>query len=111
MKRRIKGTLNYKRFVYTLHYDVAMICYELIIILVIVGVHRNHPVYSSVCLPASVQMSGKHKSSSRDQQIHIKLYTVAIFDLRLCLQKDNLGTKYFKGDNSRERISSAGKWV
>ena len=88
-----------------------MICYELIIILVIVGVHRNHPVYSSVCLPASVQMSGKHKSSSRDQQIPIKLYTVAIFDLRLCLQKDNLGTKYFKGDNSREIISSAGKWV
>jgi len=38
----------------------------------------------------------------------MKLFIVAVYNLRICIKKDNLGWKYFKGDNSREIISSMG---
>jgi len=36
----------------------------------------------------------------------MKLYTVAVYDLRMCMQKDTSGSKYLKGDNSIELIRS-----
>ena len=29
----------------------------------------------------------------------MKLYTVAVYNLRMCMKEDNHGTKLFKGDN------------
>ena len=35
----------------------------------------------------------------------MKLYTVLVYNQRMCMKEDNLDLKYFKGDNSREVIS------
>jgi len=35
----------------------------------------------------------------------MKLYTVAVYTLRMCLKEDNSVPKYFNGDTSREIIS------
>jgi len=37
----------------------------------------------------------------------MKLYTVAVYTLRMCLKEDNSVPKYFNGDTSREIISIA----
>jgi len=29
----------------------------------------------------------------------MKLYTVAVYNLRICMKEENFGGKYFKGDN------------
>jgi len=36
-----------------------------------------------------------------DEQIHVlmKLYTATVYDLSMCMKKDNLNSNYFKGDN------------
>jgi len=48
----------------------------------------------------SVHMSCKHNFSLMDEAILMKLYTVAVKDLRMCMKEDNhLGPSYFKGDN------------
>jgi len=40
----------------------------------------------SVC--PSVQISCKHNSSLMDKPILIKLYTVVVYDLRMCMKED-----------------------
>jgi len=47
------------------------------------GVYRNHPVRLSVL------MSCKYNSSLTDEQIQIKLYTVAVYDLGMFMKADN----------------------
>jgi len=47
-------------------------------------------------------------SPSTDLPILMKLYTFVEFDLRKLSKEDNPSLKYFKGDHSREIISSAG---
>ena len=55
------------------------------------GKYRNH----HVC-----PMSCKHNFSLMDEAILMKLYTVAVKDLRMGMKEDNhLGPSYFKGDN------------
>jgi len=39
----------------------------------------------------------------------MKLHTDAVYDLRMCMKEDNPNSKYFKGDNLRETIRSAGQ--
>ena len=56
-------------------------------------VYRNQPV------PLPVQLSCKCNSSLTDQPILMKLYTVTVFDMRICRKEDNPGPNYFKGDN------------
>ena len=34
-----------------------------------------------------------------DKQILMKLYTVAVYDLRMCMKERNHGQNYFKGDS------------
>jgi len=34
-----------------------------------------------------------------DELILVKLYTVAVCELRMCMKEDNPGPNYFKGDN------------
>ena len=51
------------------------------------GVYRNHPVYPSV------QMS----NSLTEEWILMKLYTVAVYNLMMCLKEDNPSRNYFKG--------------
>ena len=51
----------------------------------------------------------KRHSSLTDELILMKLYIVAVFDLKMCLMKDNLGRKNIKGDNSMGIISCAGR--
>ena len=51
----------------------------------------------------------KRHSSLTDELILMKLYIVAVFDLTMCLMKDNLGRKNSKGDNSMGIISCAGR--
>ena len=44
----------------------------------------------------------------RDESILMKLYTVTVYKLRMCLKDANPDSNYFKGDNQlREIISSA----
>ena len=38
----------------------------------------------------------------------MKLNTVTVYNLRMCIKKDNPGQKCFKGHSSREEIRSAG---
>jgi len=33
--------------------------------------------------------------------ILMKLYTVVVYNLRMCMKEDNSGQKYHKGDNSK----------
>jgi len=41
----------------------------------------------------------------------MKLFTVVVYDLRMCMKEDNLCLKNIKGDNSREIIIFAEPWV
>jgi len=45
------------------------------------------------------QMSHKHNSSLTDELILRKIYTIAIYDLMMCIKKENPGPKYFKGNS------------
>jgi len=38
----------------------------------------------------------------------VKLYTVVVYDLRMCMKKDNLGPTNIKKEYSREIIICAG---
>jgi len=38
-------------------------------------------------------------SSLVDEPIQMKLYTVAVYNLRMCMEEVNPGLKYIKGDN------------
>ena len=53
-------------------------------------VYRNYPV----CLSGIV--SCKSYSSWADESILMKLYTVAVYNLRMCMKEDNPGPYYFK---------------
>jgi len=39
----------------------------------------------------------------------MKLYTVEVYNLRMCMKEDNPGPKKFKGGNLKE-IRSSGRW-
>ena len=65
------------------------------------------PVCSPVCF--SVQMSCK-RFSFTDELILIKLYTVTVYDLRMCMKEDNPSLKYFKGDSCGGRSSFLSLW-
>jgi len=39
----------------------------------------------------------------------MKLYTVAVYNLRICMKDDNPSLNYIKGDNSWEIIICAGQ--
>jgi len=41
-----------------------------------------------------------------DEPVWMKVYTVAVYNLGMCLNKDNPGKNYLKGDN---RLDSAGQ--
>jgi len=41
--------------------------------------------------------------------ILMKLYTVAVYNLRICMKDDNPSLNYIKGDNSWEIIICAGQ--
>mgnify|MGYP006890246379 CR=1 FL=1 len=43
-----------------------------------------------------VHISHKHNSSLTDELI---LYTVVVFNLKMCIREGNPGQNYFKGDN------------
>jgi len=47
----------------------------------------------------SVQMSCKRNSSLTDEPKMMKLYTVAVYDLKMCMKGDKPGLKYFMADN------------
>jgi len=49
-------------------------------------------------------------TSPTDGPILIKLYTVVVYDLRMCMKEGNLSLKYIKGDNLRE-IMFAGQGI
>ena len=51
----------------------------------------------------------KRHSSLTDELILMKLYIVAVYDLTMCLMKDNLGRINSKGENSMGIISCAGQ--
>jgi len=51
-------------------------------------------------------MSCKHDSSLTDQPILMKLYTAAVFDLRMCIMEYGGNTKYC----IPRRISSSAGW-
>ena len=42
-----------------------------------------------------------------DEGLLMKLSTFVVYNLRMCMKKDYPCPNYFKGDNSREMISSA----
>ena len=52
-------------------------------------VYRKHHVHPSV------HISCKHK----DELILMKLNTVAVYNLRMCMKEDDLGPTNIKGDN------------
>ena len=58
-------------------------------VIVFLGAYRNHPVCRSC----------KCNSALTDKPILLKLYTVAVFNLRMCLKEDNPCLDFFKGDN------------
>ena len=47
----------------------------------------------------SVSMSCMHNSSLMAEQILMKHYTAALYFLRMVMNEDNPGQKYFKGHN------------
>jgi len=49
--------------------------------------------------PTVQKMSCKRNSFLTHELILIKLYTVVVFNLRMCIKKNNPGWKYFKGDD------------
>jgi len=54
-------------------------------------------------------VSCKHNSSSIDRPILIKLYTVVVNDMRMCMKEDYSGMTNIKGDNSRGIFICAGR--
>ena len=46
-----------------------------------------------------LRLSCKCSSSLMDEPMLMKLYTVAVYTLRMCMKEDNPGSNYFKGDN------------
>ena len=59
------------------------------------GVLRNNIVGPSVCLSFYVNAS----PPNTDEPILMKIYTVAVYNLRMCMEEVNPGMKYIKGDN------------
>ena len=47
----------------------------------------------------SIYLSHKCDFSEMDEPILMKLYTFAVYILRMCMKKDNSGPKHYKGDN------------
>jgi len=58
----------------------------------VLGVYRNHPVRFA-------QMSHKPNSSLIVEPLLMKLYWVAVYDLRMYTKEDNLDQKGIKRDN------------
>ena len=54
--------------------------------------NRNHPVR------ISVQISCKPNSSWLHELILMALYTVAVYNVRMCMKENSSGLKYLKGD-------------
>ena len=65
------------------------------------------PVYSSVCVHPSIFLV----SATSPVPILLKLYTVVVYHLRMCMKEDNPGLKNIKGDNLKEIIIGAGQGV
>jgi len=61
-------------------------------------VYRHHSVRQSVQMPC------KHNSSLTDDLV-IKLYTIVVYDLKMCKIEDISRSNYFKGDNFKNIIS------
>ena len=59
-------------------------------------VYRNHHICPSVS--TSVHIFCKCNSLI-DEPILLKLYTVAVYNLGMCMIEDKPSTNYFKGDN------------
>ena len=55
----------------------------------LLGVYRNYPV------PPSVHISSKH-SSLTEKPILMKLYTIAVYDMRICMIEYDSGMNYNK---------------
>ena len=47
----------------------------------------------------SIYISPRGISTLTEESLLIKLYAVAVYDLRMCIQEDNPSPKHFKGDN------------
>ena len=63
----------------------------------VLSVHLSCP---SVCLVRlSVSYACKRNSYLTDEPILMKLYTVTVYNLIICIKEDNHGPKYFKGDD------------
>ena len=62
------------------------------------GVYRNHPW-------KLVHMSSKVNKSLTDWPVLIKLYTVVVYNLRMCMKENNPVRTYFKGDKRTGMVS------
>jgi len=64
----------------------------------------------SPCLSVhlSAQMSSKRNFCFMDEPILMKLYTVALYDLRKCMKEEDPGRSYFKGDYKSYKTGSGG---
>jgi len=67
---------------------------------------RNPAVHMSVCLSIFL-VSGTPRK--RNESLSMKLYTVMVYNLSMCMKEDNSGSTNVKGDNSREMIICAGQ--
>jgi len=56
------------------------------------GVFKNHPV----CLSVIININ----SSLTDKLILMKLYTVVVYNLRMCMKEDNPGLKNIKRETN-----------
>jgi len=65
------------------------------------------PVCSSVCVRLSIFLV----SATSPVPILLKLYTVVVYHLRMCMKEDNPGPTNIKGDNLKEIIMGAGQGV
>ena len=54
--------------------------------------------YIGISLSVCLHISRKCNSPIRDCLILMKLYTVVVYDLRMCIEKDSPGLKNIKGD-------------
>ena len=63
-------------------------------------VYWNHPVQTSIHISCN----------QSDELILMKLCTVVVVNLRMCIKEDNSCPKNIKGDNSR-KIICGGPWV
>ena len=55
--------------------------------------------YIGIIVPLSVQLSCECNSFLTDKLILMKLYTAAVYTLKMCIKGDYPGLNYFKGDN------------